>query len=360
MSDFVEIYRDVIVQIATPYSTGTGFYLKNPGLIVTNHHVIEGNRQVIIEGARFKKQLVRVLFSDRKYDLAFLEAPGNAAELPEVQLGHTKELRERDQVTAIGHPFGLKFSVKSGIVSGTRELMNDIPYIHVDAALNPGNSGGPLVDNDGDVVGVNTFIIRDGDNIGFSLPARFVQQTLEDFARTGSDNACRCTGCSNIVSEKTVEKKFCSHCGGKVELPASVEEYTATGVSKTIESIIASTGYQIALSRCGPNAWEINHGSAKINITYHERTGLMTADAILCQLPKDNIKPLYEYLLRENYHNEALTLSLHEQDILLSLLIFDRYLNHETGMNMLQTLFEKADHYDNILVEQYGATWKSA
>ena len=147
---------------------------------------------------------------------------------------------------------------------------------------------------------------------------------------------------------------------GKVELPASVAEYTATGVSKTIDSIIASTGYQIALTRCGPNAWEINHCSAKINITYHERTGLMTADAILCQLPKDNIKPLYEYLLRENYHNEALTLSLHEQDILLSLLIFDRYLNHETGMNMLQTLFEKADHYDNILVEQYGATWKSA
>ena len=68
----------------------------------------------------------------------------------------------------------------------------------------------------------------------------------------------------------------------------------------------------------------------------------------------------HEYLLRENYHNEALTLSLHEQDILLSLIIYDRYLNHETGMNMLQTLFEKADHYDNILVEQYGATWKSA
>ncbi|MDO8366771.1 MAG: hypothetical protein Q7T20_08255, partial [Saprospiraceae bacterium] len=68
--------------------------------------------------------------------------------------------------------------------------------------------------------------------------------------------------------------------------------------------------------------------------------------------------PLYEYLLRENYTNEALTLSVHEQDIVLSLLIFDRYLNEETGQAMLRNLFEKADYYDNKLVEEFGATWK--
>jgi len=358
MTDFIDTYRDVIVQIATPYSTGTGFFLKKAGLVVTNHHVVEGNRAVIIEGARFKKQLATVRYADRKYDLAFLGGPQNGAELPDVHLGTGKALRERDPVTAIGHPFGLKFSVKSGIVSGAREVMNNIPYLHIDAALNPGNSGGPLVDNDGDVVGINTFIIRDGDNIGFSLPVQFLSDALDEYQKIGGDNTCRCSACSNVVSEKTVENGICTFCGSRVVLPGSVDEYLPTGVPRTIEALITRTGHDVSLSRCGPNCWEINQGSARINITYHEKSGLMTADAILCQLPKENIKALYEYLLRENYANEALTFSVHEQDILLSLLIYDRYLNEDTGMQSLQRLFEKADHYDNILVETYGAQWK--
>ncbi|MEZ4918702.1 MAG: trypsin-like peptidase domain-containing protein [Saprospiraceae bacterium] len=359
MSDFIELYRDVIVQIATPYSTGTGFYLKSQNLIVTNHHVVEGNRRVIIEGARFSKQLVNVRYTDRKYDLAFLEVPGGSDGVPGVQLADAeKTLRERDPVTAIGHPFGLKFSVKSGVISSTREVMNSIPYLHIDAALNPGNSGGPLVDNDGDVVGVNTFIIRDGDNIGFSLPVQFLSEAISDFHRVHSDHASRCLGCANVVNETQVDAGFCSHCGHKVELPGNLEEYVPVGISRTIESIIEGAGYDVPLSRCGPNAWEVRQGSAKITVTYHEKSGLMTADAVLCSLPKENIKPLYEYLLRENHKNEGLTFSVHEQDILLSLLIYDRYLNQDTGLALLKLLFEKADYYDNILVDQYGASWK--
>lgn len=358
MSDFVETYRDIIVQIATPNSTGTGFYLKDRGLIVTNHHVVEGNRSVVIEGARFVKQLAHVRFTDPKYDLAFLEGPTNGIDLPNVRLGTDNPLRESDPIMAIGHPFGLKFAVKSGIVSNTREVMNGIPYLHIDAALNPGNSGGPLVNRQGEVVGINTFIMRDGDNTGFSLPVNYLQADLEDFQILHSDNASRCPACLNVVTEKTVEKNFCTHCGNRVELPATVDEYAPSGVPKTIESIITQIGHDVALSRCGPNAWEIRQGSAKVLMTYHDKSGLISADTILCELPKDNIKPLYEYLLRENYTNEALTLSVNEQDIVLSLLIFDRYLNENTCLVMFRNMLEKADYYDNILVEQYGATWK--
>ncbi len=359
MSDFVETYRNVIIQIATPNSTGTGFYLRDQGLIVTNHHVVEGNREVVIEGAKFGKQLVRVRYADQKYDLAFLEGPHHVEDLPEVRLGTGKTLRERDPITAIGHPFGLKFSVKSGIVSNTREIMNGIPYLHIDAALNPGNSGGPLVDDDGEIVGVNTFVMRNGDNTGFSLPVVYLQDSLDSFALAHSDNACRCTACLNVVTAETVDNGFCSFCGNRIELPASVDVYVPSGIPKTVEQLITTIGHDVMLSRSGPNAWEIKQGSATIVITYHDKSGLLSCDAVLCQLPKENIKPLYEYLLRENYSNEALTLSVHDQDIVLSLLIFDRFLNDETGMALLKNLFEKADYYDNVLVEQYGATWKT-
>lgn len=358
MSDFVEDFRNTIVQIATPYNTGTGFFLRSKNLIVTNHHVVEGNRMVVIEGAKFNKQLVKVKYVDSKYDLAFLEAPLTEANLPYIKLGNDESLRERDPVVAIGHPFGLKFSLKGGIVSNTAEMMNGIPYLHIDVALNPGNSGGPLVNADGEVVGINTFMIRNGNNTGFSLPVRFLNETLEQFAQTYSDDACRCTGCLNILTQATIEAKHCTYCGCHAELPSMVEEYIPSATAKTIEQLLTAVGHNVLLSRSGPNAWEIKHGSAVILIAYHEKTGLISADAQLCEMPKKDIKPLYEFLLRENYTNESLSFSVHEQDIILSLLIFDRYLNEKTGKAMLQNLFEKADYYDNILVEKYGAIWK--
>ena len=76
-------------------------------------------------------------------------------------------------------------------------------------------------------------------------------------------------------------------------------------------------------------------------------------------MPKDNINPLYEYLLKQNYEIEGLTFSIKENDIVLSLLIYDRYLNMDTGMKLFKYLFERADYYDNILVEEYGAIWKN-
>jgi serine protease Do len=81
-------------------------------------------------------------------------------------------------------------------------------------------------------------------------------------------------------------------------------------------------------------------------------------DAYLCALPKTDIKPIYEFLLRENYETEGLSFSIKDQDVVLSLLIFDRYLNLSTGMKLFRHLFERADYYDNVLVEKYGARWR--
>ena len=163
MRDIIELYRGVIIQIATPYSTGTGFYLKEPNVIVTNDHVVRDNRKVVVDGEKIEKQLVKVVFSDPKHDLAFLEAP-EVHEMPAVDLGVGKEIEVKagDPVLAIGHPFGLKFISTQGIISNTLHEQNDLNYWLHDAALNPGNSGGPLVNSDGHVIGVNTFIVKDG------------------------------------------------------------------------------------------------------------------------------------------------------------------------------------------------------
>ncbi|MCB0611079.1 MAG: trypsin-like peptidase domain-containing protein [Lewinellaceae bacterium] len=357
MKQVIDRYRDVIIQIATPASLGTGFYLKGPNLIVTNDHVVSGNREVVIKGRLFPKTLARVIYSDPRFDLAFLEVPPGI-ELPEIQLENKTTVVEGDPILAIGHPFGLKFTTTLGIISNVSHEINDIQYYLNDAALNPGNSGGPLVNKEGNVIGVNTFIVKEGNNTGFSLPAKYLALTLDQFGAFTGKTATRCRSCSNIVFEDKADGSYCPHCGSMIHLPSQVEEYEPIGIAATIEGMLAEAGHDVKLSRRGSDTWEIRQGSARIFIAYHERTGLITGDAYLCTLPQENIGPIYEFLLRQNYDLEGLTFSVKEQDIILSLLIFDRYLNVETGLLLFKNLFEKADHYDNILVEEYGAKWK--
>ena len=357
MKDVIEQYKKVIIQIATPHSTGTGFYLRQAGLIVTNEHVVRGNREVIIDSVLLPRQLAKVIYLDPKYDLAFLEAPVQP-EIPEVLLGLDRKVSEGDTVLAIGHPFGLKFTATQGIVSSTMHQAQDIRYIQHDAALNPGNSGGPLVNDAGEVIGVNTFIVSQGDNTGFSLPAHYLDQTIRDFGKVGGRVGCRCASCSLLVFEHTQEDGFCPVCGSKIGLPSAAEIYEPAGIARTVEVILEKCGHDVRLSRRGPNHWEVNKGSARIVLSYYEPNGLITRDPILCDLPKEDIKPAYEYLLRQNYEMEGLTFSVRGPEIVLSLIIYDRYLNEESGLAMFRYLFERADHYDNILVEQYGGVWK--
>ncbi len=359
MQEIIEKYRNVVIQIATPYSKGTGFYLKDYDLIVTNQHVVSGNREVVIDGAVINRQMVAVIYVDQKHDLAFLESPKETMESG-ISLGLEKKMKNGDRILAIGHPFGLKYTSTQGIISNTMHELHNVNYYQHDAALNPGNSGGPLLDMDGRIVGVNTFVIRNGENTGFSLPISYLQATLEDFVKKDGI-AVRCSSCSNIVVEEKKNGKYCPFCGTKITFPSQEEPYEPLGVSKTIESLLIKAGHDVRLSRRGPNNWEIQEGSARISITYHEKSGLIIGDAFLCNLPKVNIKPIYQYLLKQNYEVEGLTFSVNPngQEIILSLLIYDRYLNLETGLQLFKHLFEKADHFDNILVEEYGAKWKN-
>jgi len=357
MKEIIEQYRNVVIQIATPYSTGTGFFLKEHKLIVTNEHLIRDNAQVLITGDSFSKTIVKVLFVDQRLDLAFLEAP-DVPDIPEVELGDSDEMHSGEQILVLGHPFGLRYASTQGIISNTTHEKDGVTFFQHDAALNPGNSGGPLIRKDGKIMGVNTFVIRDGENIGFSLPANYLRDTLAAYRDRHGSIGVRCPSCSNLVFEDTIERTYCPHCGSKVQLPNQVEEYEPVGVAKTIEEMLTELGQEVGLARRGPNNWEIIEGSAKINISYYEKTGLITGDAYLVTLPKSDIKQLYEFLLRQNYLTEGLTFSIKEQDIILSVLIYDRYLNVESGVELFRHLFERADYYDNILVDTYGAAWK--
>jgi serine protease Do len=353
----IELYRPAIIQIATQASTGTGFYVKEFDLIVTNEHVVGKNAEVTIQGRLFDKRLARVWYTDKKHDLAFLQAPTDV-QIPIVKLGNYEETKDGEVVVAIGHPFGLNYTATQGVISKVDRVREGVKYIQIDAAINPGNSGGPLVNKSGEIIGINSFIIRGGDNLGFALPASYLKDALELYSPYKGQPSTRCHSCNHLVLASNIEAtKYCPYCGTEVKLPQMPErESKPVGIAKTVEEILKELGKDVKLARDGNNNWSVKEGNAKIKINYNPDNYFVAGDAYLCQLPADSlqIKPLYQFMLQENYELDGLVLSCVRQNIVLSCIMYDMDMNKENGIEMFRTLFQKADYYDALLEKDFG------
>ena len=359
MEKLIEVYKEIIVQIATPYSTGTGFYLSKLDIIVTNEHLIRDNSEVVIQGILFDKQIAKVVFWDEKFDLAFLKPAKHKATNFLLSFNDTLKFKKGDKVAALGQAFGMEYLTSKGEISDANDVQYGINYIRHNAVLSPGSSGGPLINENGQIIGINTFFLDSAGSIGVSLPIRYLQEILNEFVKANKGVGIRCPGCEALAFAIIDKVNKCPICAKILKFPTEILPFEPVGVSRTIEELLRKIGYDVPLSRIGPNNWEVQEGSATVNIYYHEKSGLIIGDAYLCSLPEHDSNPLYEYLLRQNYEIEGLTLSIKGQDIVLSLLIYDRYLNMDTGMRMLRRFLGKADYYDNILVEKYGALWRN-
>ncbi len=171
-------------------SLGSGFIIGADGTIVTNNHVIEGAEEIevyLTDGTRLPATIIG---TDDKTDLAVLKVEAGR-DLPFVEFGDSDGAVVGDWVMAIGNPFGLGGSVTLGIVSARNRDIQSGPYdqfIQTDAAINQGNSGGPLFDMNGKVVGINTAIIARGGNslgIGFAVPVNLAKPVIDQLAEFG-------------------------------------------------------------------------------------------------------------------------------------------------------------------------------
>lgn len=345
-----------VFQVATPFSTGTGVYLPAPGLVVTNEHVVRDNATVVIGNEAQAEQLATVVYLDPYYDLAFLK-PAGSFDLP--LLAMTSEPPPVDAtVIAIGQHFGHPLRVSEGKVLELDYQHHGIGFILHDAWQEAVHSGGPLFTPKGELVGINMYDIHEGKGRSLSLPASRVSESLDRYEEGFGKPATRCFTCQEVIFETPINPTgHCPNCGSEIVLPGMVEDYAPTGVSATVEAIIQTAGHDPRLARRGPNLWSIRQGSAIIQLAYHEDSGLVTGDAYLCNLPEFPDAEIFAFLLRENCKLRQLTFSTFGRDIVLSLLIYDRYLTVETALPRFEHLFEKADHYDNVLVEQFGAKW---
>ena len=176
-------------ELAHPRSLGSGFIINRGGYILTNAHVIEGARQILVTLKDGRQFTARLIGCDTKTDVALIKI--NASDsLPVAPLGDSDQIKVGQWVMAIGNPFGFDHSVTAGIVSAKGRFIpgNYDAFIQTDASINPGNSGGPLISLDGGVVGVNSAIYtRSGLNIGigFAIPINLVKEELPQLSARG-------------------------------------------------------------------------------------------------------------------------------------------------------------------------------
>jgi serine protease Do len=187
-------FADMFKEFGTPQTRkasalGSGFIIDSKGIVITNNHVIQGAEDILVRVDGDKEYKAKVIGADPLSDIAVLQIDSKEKFKP-VKFGDSDKARIGDWVIAIGNPFGLGGTVTSGIISARNRsigLSRYEDYIQTDASINTGNSGGPLFDMKGDVIGINTAILGKGGSIGigFSIPSNSAKKVIDQLINFG-------------------------------------------------------------------------------------------------------------------------------------------------------------------------------
>ncbi len=170
---------------------GSGFLISKDGLVLTNSHVVFGRNIIFVTLDDGNKAVAKVLGADPIFDLAVLQIPTPPEGHPAANLGDSDTVQIGEEVLAIGNPMGLEQTLTRGIISGVNRILPEstmsmtLPLIQTDAAINLGNSGGPLVNRCGEVIGINSSILMDAQNVGFAVPINIAKQVIPQLMQQG-------------------------------------------------------------------------------------------------------------------------------------------------------------------------------
>ncbi|MBK6605968.1 MAG: trypsin-like peptidase domain-containing protein [Leptospiraceae bacterium] len=350
----IEKIEPVIFKINTASGSGTGFYIQDQNLVVTNYHVVSGYKKVAIEMQDKNTLSADVMVINPLIDIALLKPEKTLTGLPNVTFKKHDSLKNRDKVSVLGFPFGMPFTVTEGIISATKQLLNGQAYIQTDAAVNPGNSGGPVVNMNGDIIGVTTSKFTQADNMGFALPIDHVMEELEAYKLNPNiAYAVKCPSCNFSLHEPMDN---CANCGAALKKEL-FDEQPKTEMAVFVEEVFNELKIDPVIARRGVDFWEFHRGSALVRYFVY-RNSFLFATSPLAKLPKTNLQEVYKYILSNPVSPFYLGISQG--------LIYISYRAHLADLKSskrsliqknLAALAIKADELDNFLIDTYGCEW---
>ena len=347
----MENIKKSIYKIITADGTGTGFKIANHDFLITNYHVIKGSKVVAVEDHSKNRYLAQVAMVNPEVDLAFL----NVDDLKQVEgtiiLDETKEVANTQKVYINGFPFGMPFTVTEGIVSSPNQPMQGRNYIQTDAAVNPGNSGGPMLNKDGYLVGVTTSKFTQADNVGFGIKHTDVIKQINDYKFDDVKYRVKCNSCDSFITE---ESEFCPNCGNNIDISV-FEEFEKSHFANFTEEALTQLGVNPVLCRAGRDYWEFYQGSARVRIFTVNNNKYLFATSPLNNLPKSNLEELLTYINSNKV--PPYQLGVYDNKIFISYRthLSDIYSDRKDEIKKaIINLALKADELDDFFKDTYG------
>lgn len=342
----------LIFKINTSNGSGSAFYLKQYNLFVTNFHVVQGSKTVAIENKNHERFIGHVIMVDANEDIALVKAEADFSILSEAGFSSLSQLSVRDEVYVLGFPYGMPYTETRGIISSPRQLMNGKYYIQTDAPVNPGNSGGPLVNKAGEIIGITTSKFTEADNMGFAVPVDTLLEILDIYtAQIPTQYSMVCPGCKSIEQDSN---EYCNNCGGTIDTTL-FEEKDLSVFAKLVEDGFTKHGINPVLARTGYEYWSFHNGSALVRIFIYNSNYVYATSPINKMMSK-NMPELLRFLLSPS--QQPYKLGVYDGEVFLSYRIHMSDLfsekHGEQELERLIKLSEKADKMDHYLLEHFG------
>ena len=344
----------LIVKVITSTGSGSGFYLKKHKIVVTNQHVISGSTKAVVEWPNRTRMLAPIVYADIGDDIAFLSLDADL-QLPDANLDHGVQVKTGMRATVIGFPLGRPMSITEGIVSATKQVLSGREYIQTDAAVNPGNSGGPLVDENGNVLGITSCKFDKAENISFAIPLEKLKQALKYFEGNEKRVYCvKCAACPQLFFEKTT---YCPRCGQKVNTDAYFTLAPLSSLAVFVEEAIRSAQFDPEITRNGYENWQLYNRKALITIFVTDKRYLLVT-APLTTIPEEKLPEFYRYLFTDPVKPSTLNTDFRNSQISLNYLVAltdtENKDHRATIQANIANAITRAASLQQELIEHYG------
>jgi hypothetical protein len=342
--------KNNIYKIITASGTGTGFKVAGHDFLITNYHVVEGSKLVAVEDHHKNRFLAEVIMVNPEVDLAFLNVNDLKNSDSNITINPNITVENTQKVYINGFPFGMPFTVTEGIISSPNQPMRGRNFVQTDAAVNPGNSGGPMTNENGELIGVTTSKFTQADNVGFGIKHTDVLKEINDFTFTDNKYRVKCNSCDSYTDHKA---EFCDNCGNSIN-KSVFEEFEKSRFANFTEEALTDLGANPILCRAGRDFWEFHQGSALVRI-FTVNDNYLFATSPLNKLPKQNLKELLTYI--NSNPVPPYQLGVYENKIFISYRthLSDIYSDRKDEIKKyIVNLALKADELDDFFMNTYA------